>query len=163
MVPGDVEDQVVAMSARCEIFLGVINDLVGADRSDHVEVPGPANARHVRSERLRDLHPERPHAPRCAVDQHLPPGPDLSFVTKTLEGSDCRHRYRGSLLERHVGRLRDETDVLHSDVLGKRPYAHPEDLIPWVKLGTFLPTASTRPAKSPPGTLLLSLGFNRPY
>src|SRR3972149_721975 len=135
MVPCHVEYQVAPVPISDEILPGVIDDPVCADRSDHVHVPRAAHTRHVRPERLGDLHGKRTHTSRRTVDQDLLPRPNPSFVTQALQGGGCRHWYRGSLLERQVGWLPDCSNVANGDILGKGPYAHAEDLIAWLKLG----------------------------
>ena len=79
--PGDVEHQVVALVAPGEVLLGVVDDVVGAERSDEIDVPRAAHAGHLRSECLGDLHGERAHASRRAVDQDL---------LSRLEPAPCR-------------------------------------------------------------------------
>src|SRR2546425_11214803 len=129
MVPGDVEDQVILLPILGEVLAGVIDAPVRADRSDHVHVPRAAHRSHVRSERLGNLDGKGTHASRRSVDQDLLPRPNVSFVTQTLQGGDCRHWYCGRLLERHVGRLPDDSNLANGDILSKGPYAHPEDVI----------------------------------
>ena len=84
MVPGDVEDDVVALVASGEVLLRVVDDPVGADRPDRVELPGSVHARHVRPVRLRELHRERSHGATRAVDQDLLSGLDPSLVSDGL-------------------------------------------------------------------------------
>jgi hypothetical protein len=72
MLPNAVEEQVVTLPALGEILSRVIDDPMGADGSDHVHIPRTAHAGHVCAERLGDLHSERTHPSRRAVDQdHL--------------------------------------------------------------------------------------------
>jgi hypothetical protein len=119
-----------------EILLGVVNHLVGADRSDHVHVPGAADPGHLRCERFGDLHCKRTHASRRTVDQRLVPRPDLSFVTKTLEGGDGGDGHGRGLLERQVGRFQHNSLFGSRHILGKGPEVDlAEYLIAWLKLG----------------------------
>src|SRR5664279_1723186 len=59
MVEHVVEDDVVPLIALGEVFLRVVDDVVGADRSDQGHLGGAAHAGHFRAERLGDLHGER--------------------------------------------------------------------------------------------------------
>ena len=59
-----VEDQVVAGPARGEVGRRVVDDVVGADRPDELEVPGAGHAGHLGAKGLRDLNGERADAPR---------------------------------------------------------------------------------------------------
>ena len=105
MVPRIVEDEVVSLLAVCEVLLGVVDDVVCADRSDHVRVLPTAHAGHFRSERFGDLYGERSYATRGAIDQHLLPWLYLSFVAESLEGGECGDGYGRGLVKREVGRL----------------------------------------------------------
>ena len=66
-VSGDVEDQVVA--ALGEVLARVVDDVVGAQRADQVDVPRTAHGGDVSSECLGDLHGEAADATRGADDQ----------------------------------------------------------------------------------------------
>src|SRR5437763_15477129 len=48
-----VEDEVVTLARPREVLFGVIDDTVGAERSDQVHVSRARDAGHIRSERLR--------------------------------------------------------------------------------------------------------------
>jgi hypothetical protein len=126
MIPYGVENQVVTLPAPGEILLGVINDPICADGSNHVHIPCTAYAGHIRAERLGDLHSERTHASRCTIDQDLLPGQNPSLIAKTLQGGDCRNRCRSGLLTR-------------TRILGKCPTARAEHRVPWFELG-YVPT-----------------------
>src|ERR1700738_4253526 len=102
MIAYGVEEHVVTLPAQGEILLGVVNDPICADGSDHVHIPCTAYAGHVCAERLGDLHSERTHASRCTINQDLLPRPNPSLVTKTLQCGECRNRCRCRLLKRHV-------------------------------------------------------------
>src|SRR5437773_12219825 len=108
MVANAVEKQIVTLPTLSEILLAVINDLICADGSDHLHIPRTAYAGHIRSEPLGDLHSERTHASRSAVNQDLLPRLNVSLVAKSLQSGECRHRYRRRLLEGHGIRLHDQ-------------------------------------------------------
>lgn len=61
-----VKNQVLTSSTVGEILLGVIDDVVCADRSNQVRIPGTAHASNLRTERLGDLHSQRTHTARRA-------------------------------------------------------------------------------------------------
>src|SRR5439155_5015383 len=112
----------------------VINDLIGADRADHLDILRTAYASHLRAECLRDLHRERAHTARRAVDQDLLPGVNLPLVAKTLQRSECRHRYRRRLLERDVGRFQHDAISSRRHVLRECARSPAEDLVAWLEL-----------------------------
>src|SRR5579864_17320 len=132
MVTYVVEDEVVALLALREVFLGVIDDMVGADRADHVHVPGAAHSGDVSAECLGDLDGERPEATRRTVDQDPVTGLDLA--SKQLEGRCRGHPDGGRLLEREVGRLRQEVVLRGTRVLGESARAPAEHLVSWPEL-----------------------------
>jgi hypothetical protein len=88
-----------ALGFGAERGLGVLERLfracgIRADRSDHVDVPRAADPGHVRSERLRDLHGERPDAARRAVDQ--PRSRRISAVADHHGDTERQRLARGS-------------------------------------------------------------------
>ncbi len=83
--PTVVENEVVPLPTFGEILLGVVNDTICTDRSDHVQIPRTAYASDIGAERLGDLNSERPYASRRTVNQDLLPGLNLSLVAKTLQ------------------------------------------------------------------------------
>src|ERR1035438_4361531 len=129
MVAYVVEKQIVMLPALGEILFGVINHPIRADGADRVHIPGTAYAGHVRAETLGDLHRERAHASRGAVDQDLLSRPNLSLVAKTLQGGECRDAYRSRLLERQVIRLGSQRGFGGTDVLREGPTAPAEHLV----------------------------------
>src|SRR5271165_191208 len=105
MVHHTVEQEVVTLPTFGEILLGVINDVIRADGSDHVHISCTAYAGHLRTEPPGNLNCERPHTSRRTVNQDLLPRLNVSLVAKTLQCGECRNRYGSCLLERDVIRL----------------------------------------------------------
>src|SRR5215472_7306104 len=139
MIRNAIENQVVALATLGEIRLGIVNDLIGADGSDHVNISCAANAGHVSSERLRDLHSKRAHASRRTVNQNLPFEVNLPVVAqsaspKPLQCGQSRNRYRSRLLKRHVRRLQNHFFFGGEHILCKGPTAGAEYLIAWFEL-----------------------------
>ena len=60
MVRHIVEDEIVALLAPSEVFLGIVDDMVSAEGAHQVHVLCGAHAGYVGAERLGDLHGERP-------------------------------------------------------------------------------------------------------
>ena len=155
MVSNAVENQVVALRTFGEILLGVIDDPICADGSDHVHISRAANAGHICAERLGDLDGERAHASRRAIDQDLLPGLDLSLVAKTLQCGECRDGYGGRLLKCDVAWFDDQCDSEAHTYSAKAPWQVPNTSSPGLNWVTFLPTASTWPATSTPNRVIL--------
>jgi len=63
---------------------------------------------------------------------------NMPLVTKTLQSSECRYRYRRGLLEGDVVWLADECRFGSAHILGKGSFAHAEDGIAWFELGDVL-------------------------
>src|SRR5262249_27280596 len=134
MVPNAVENQVVTLPTLGEILLGVINDPICADGSDHVHIPRTAYAGHIGAEPLGDLHCERTHASRRTVNQDLLARLNVSLVAKTLQCGECRHRYGSRLLKRHVIWLDAQCRLGSARILSKGPTARAEHFIAWFEL-----------------------------
>src|SRR5712671_1597655 len=110
MVGDVIEDHVVTLVALCEILFDVIDDVVGADGSDKVDIPCAANSRDFGAQRLGDLHGECSDTSGRAVDQNLLPGLNLS-LTQALQRSESGQRKRGGLLKRDVRWLHDQPSL----------------------------------------------------
>jgi len=102
------------------LFLGVVDDVVSAERSDHLHVPRAAHAAHLGIEGLGDLHGEGPHASRGPDDQDLGPWLDPSVIAQTLQGCRRSQGYGRRLLEREGGRFRGQETFRDAYTLGKR-------------------------------------------
>src|SRR5215211_1607413 len=142
--PRDVEQQVVAPVAPGEVLTRVVDDVIGAERSREVDVPRAAHAGHLRSERPGDLHGERAHAARRAVDQHLLPRLDLPLVAEALQGGERRDGHGRRLLEREAGGLRRDSDA-NVHVLGEGSGPAAEDLVTGPELRDVLADRFHRP------------------
>src|SRR5882724_2374200 len=129
MVRHEVEDQVVMLVVAGEVLSCVINDRVCADGLDHFHIPCTANAGNLSAKRFSDLYSEGTHASGGAVYQDSLAGLNLSLVAKTLQGSECRHRRRSRLLERHVMRLQRQCRLAGARILGKGSVARTEHLV----------------------------------
>ena len=134
MVRHEVENQVVLLSTLGEIFASVINDVIGADGSDHGNVPGTAHASNFRAERLRDLHSEGTHASRSTDDQDLLPRLKLPLVAQALQSGESRQGYSSHLFKRRVSRFHDQGRLGNTGILGKGPAAQAEDRVARLEL-----------------------------
>src|SRR5437867_2598778 len=74
MSPCHVEEHVIPLPVTDEILAGVVHHSVRADRSDQVDVSRAADARHVRSKRLGDLHGEGATPPDAPLTKTFCPG-----------------------------------------------------------------------------------------
>src|SRR5712691_10421790 len=134
MIPSAVENQVITLPTFGEILSSVINDVIRADGSDHVHIPGTAYASDLCAERLGDLHSEGTHASRRPINEDLLPRLKVSLVAKTLQCGECRHRCRSRLLKRHAIWLHDQCRLGSTHILGKGPTARAEHLVAWFEL-----------------------------
>ncbi len=133
-----VDDQVVTRPVPAEVVDGVVDDAVGADRPDQLDVLRAADTRDVRAERLGDLHREGAHAARGSVDQHALPRLDPAAVAERLQGGDSGHRDRSGFLEGECRRLRREALCGCRCVLGEGAAGCAEDLVAGLELGHVL-------------------------
>ena len=135
MVRDVVEDDVVPAAGLGEVVGRVVDDVVGADRPDELEVARAGDGRDLGTERFRDLDRERADPARGAVDEDRGPRPDVGVVAECLEGDEAGHRHGGGRLEGEVGGLERE------GVLGRRRCTRrtsrcpAEDLIARLEMG----------------------------
>ena len=125
MVARDVDDDVVALGALGEVVLGVVDDVVGADRSDHLELARRIHAGHVRAVGLGELDGEDADAPAGAVDEHGLARSHLAVVADTAKRDQAGGRHGRGLLEGEVGRLRPQRACGDRRVLGERAAVAP--------------------------------------
>src|SRR5215472_14344686 len=131
------KNQIVTLPALREIFPRVINDMVCANRSRRVHIPGAAHGSDFSPERFGDLDRKGTHTTRRAINQNLLALLDPSLITKTLKGGDCRHGYGCCVLKRYVGWLQRQLIFNNTDILGKPSpceTCYPEHLVAWLKL-----------------------------
>jgi hypothetical protein len=79
--------------------LVVVDDRVGADGPDQVDVAGAAHVGHLGTERFGDLDGKGADAAGRTVDQDLLSRSDLSPVPDSLQGRDPAGGDGGGLLE----------------------------------------------------------------
>lgn len=145
MVRHDVEDEVVALPTLGEVFLGVIDDVVCAERADHVNIPRATHPRHFRAERLGNLHRERTYATRRTVDQDSLARLHVSLVAQGLESHTRGHGNGRDLLKCEARRLRHEVVLFSTRILGEGGFAPTVDLVTWSKLRYVLSDRLNRP------------------
>src|SRR5436309_10235454 len=133
MISVHSKNEVIPLPIFGEIFLGVINDLVCANRAYHVHIPRAAHASDFSPERFGNLHRKRPHTTRRTINQHLLSWLNASLVAQTLQGGDCRYRYGRCFLKRYIGRFQHQCIFTSTYVLGKTAPNAPEYLITWLK------------------------------
>ena len=130
-----VEDDIVRLAVLGEVFLRVVDDSIGSERSDEFDVLGVAHSGDIGAEVLGQLHRGRADGPRGTVDEDPSPLPMIS-ISQTCQGGDRTIADRCRLFEGHVGRLVcqraafPDTDVLS---MCARPKA--EDLVTDRELG----------------------------
>jgi hypothetical protein len=119
LAPRQLEDEIVALPTLGEVLVGVVDDVVCADRSDHVHVPRAAHAGHFGAEGLGNLHGERPNPSRRADDQDLVPRLDPSVIAQTLEDF---YIYGDPLLAVADGRVIEAVDSIPDSPVGGRTW-----------------------------------------
>src|SRR3954471_19094510 len=114
------------MLAVCEVVAGVVDEMIGPEGADRVQLRGTAHARDLRSKRLGDLDGEGSDASRRTDDQYLLPGLDLSVVANRLQRGERGDGDRSRLGERQLRRLGRELVRSRACVLGERRLADAE-------------------------------------
>src|SRR5438067_496107 len=75
-----VDDQIVTLRTLGEIFLCVIDNMIGAERLNQFDISPTAYPGYFGAEGLGDLDGEGAHTSRCTVDQDLLTGLDLPCI-----------------------------------------------------------------------------------
>jgi hypothetical protein len=104
-VAGGVQDEVPAPRPVGDVGAGVVDDLVGTDRPDQLQLGRAGHPGDVGAERLGELHLERPHAACRPDDQDPLPRLQLADIPKPLEGGEAGDGDGRGVLEAEVGRL----------------------------------------------------------
>src|SRR5450432_296187 len=99
MIAVSSKNQVVPLPILGEIFNGVINNMIGAKRTDHVHLARAAHGSDFSAERFGNLYRKRAYPTRGAVDQYLLPRLNMSFVAETLQGGNSRQRHSRRLFK----------------------------------------------------------------
>ncbi len=134
------QDQIVTLPALREIFSRVINDVVCANPSRRVHFARAAHGSDFGPERFGNLNRKRAHTTRRAINHNLLAWLDASFITETLKGGKCRHRYGCCVLKRTVGWLQRQFIFSSAHILGKPASCetfspNPEYFVAWFELG----------------------------
>src|SRR6266511_6104220 len=127
-VPADVEDQVIAIHTVGEVLLRVVDDMVGADGADEIDLPSAAHAGDLRSEGFRKLHRAGSDASGGPDNQHLLARLDVPGL-QTLNGGQPGDCNDCSLLEADSGWFVDELVLSGGRVLGEGPPSDAEHLV----------------------------------
>ena len=78
------KDEIILPSILGEILFGVVNDVVGAYRARHLQIPRAAHGSHICSKRLGNLYRKRPHPARRPVDQNFLTGLNMTLIAQAL-------------------------------------------------------------------------------
>src|SRR5215212_2479261 len=105
MVSTNDQNQVILLPALCEVILGVVENMIGADGANQIHLRRATYTGHLSAERLGDLHGEQPHASRSSDDQDLVACLDATPVAKRLQSGDGRGGYGRRLPEAEIPRL----------------------------------------------------------
>lgn len=119
MIPRNVEDEIVALATLGEVLLGVINDAVGAERSDHIQFLRVVDAGHIRSVRFGKLYGESTHTTTSTIDQDLLSWRYPSLILKVLQGDESGGGYGRGLIERDVVGLQGQGVFRNRHILGE--------------------------------------------
>ena len=129
-----VEDDVVPVPVPSEVFAGVVDDAVGAERADQVDVASAAHGGHVGAQVDRDLHGERTDATGGTVDQNPLPGGHLGNVAETRQRGVGGQWHCRCLLWGELFRLGGQQIRGYADVLGERAVGLAIDLVAGTEL-----------------------------
>ena len=134
MVANVIEDHVVLLVALGEILFRVIDDVIGANRSDKIDIPSAANRRDLRAKRFGDLHGECSNTSGRAVNENLLPGLNFSLA-QALQRNEPGQRKGGCLFKCDVGRFRGQRSFASACILGQTSATEAEDFVARFELG----------------------------
>ena len=122
-------DEIVGPGRR-EVLLRVVDDLVRSERLHQFQIRGAADRGDFGPEGLRQLDRRGAQGPGGSVDEDLLSRADASSA-KEIQRTSGSPRDGGGFLEGRVGRFEGARTLLcQASVLGVRPGAEPEDLVP---------------------------------
>jgi hypothetical protein len=128
-VAGGVHDEVPPPGPVGDVLAGVVDDLVGADRTDQLQLGGAGDPGHPRAGRLGQLDRVRADPAGRPDDQDPLPWLDLADVAERLEGGDPGDGHDPRLLEADPCRLVREVVRRRAGVLGVGAVGPAEDLV----------------------------------
>ena len=79
-----IQYDVVGLGARREVFSGIVNDPIGAERSDELDVGGAAHPGHLSPEVFRELDGRRTNRAGRTVDEHALPAADTRLARRNV-------------------------------------------------------------------------------
>ena len=135
MVADQIINHVVTLIGLGEIFFGVIDHVIGADRFHKIDIARAANSRDLRAERFRDLNRESTDAAGRAVDQNFLSGLNVSFVAQTLQCRQPGNGDRTRLFECDVAWFHHDGAIrLDADVIRHGPVFCAENFVAWLEV-----------------------------
>ena len=99
--------------------LEVIDDVVRAHVTQHVQFAGLVDHGHLNVVELGHLQGERTNAPACPVQEQLLAGLNLAHIDEALHRQHTRLRDGGGLLEGHSGRFVREARFRRTGIFRK--------------------------------------------
>jgi hypothetical protein len=159
---GSVEDDVVGLAVLGEVFVDVVDHLVGAERTHQVDVLRVAHGRYVRTELLRDLNAADADRPGGAEDDDALPAVDVSLPEAGHRAQRTVGDSRGlgeAQTRRHV---RDHAVLAHAHVLRIRTGADTKTRSPGSNSMTPRRLTRRRRQNSVPITRLAGFGLKIP-
>jgi hypothetical protein len=115
----NVKDQVILFSVLGEVFAGVIDDLVRAQRAQKIQLAGVIHRGYLRPVEFRKLHGKHAGAAAGAINQHPVARLNLPLVANPLQGDDGRLGNGRGLLEGQPGWFERHGCTPNADILGK--------------------------------------------
>src|SRR4029079_15359840 len=111
LLADSVKDDIVGLAVLGEVLLRIVDDLVGTQRCDQLEVLRVAHRRDLRTEVSGQLHRGRADRSRGAVDEDAPSLAKIS-LSKAGKCEACSVADSSGLFERHACRLRRQRAAL---------------------------------------------------
>src|SRR5215471_18136425 len=156
MIADQVVDHVVTLVGLGEIFFRIIDHVIGADRSNQIDISSATDSRDFGAERFGDLDGESSNAAGSAVDQHFLSGLNVPLIAQTLQRRQPGNANRAGLLERDVARFQHNRTVgLDANVLSNRAVLRAEDFIARFEVGYVFSNSFDDASEVSPKTCVL--------
>src|SRR5947209_5205239 len=120
-------------ATESEVGLGVVNDVLRAQRSHHLDIPGAANPCYFCAQKFRNLNGECADSACSSVDENLLTWLKLSNIAKTLQGGQSRDRHAGRLLEGKEMGLGRQGGLTCTGAFGEGAFPRTEDEVTWLE------------------------------
>ncbi len=130
-----VDDEIETTRACGEVFARVIDNVVGAERAEQLDVTCAADCGHLRAKGLGNLDGEGGDSASAAVDEDSLIGLQMTFVAQGYQRSYRSDRNSGGMFERDGSRFVTQSCFGSDGIFGASTASRSEDFIARAEAG----------------------------